>query len=180
MLLSALKSKDPVVFLEPLMTYYAPFEEIKPDYYEIPLGKARVVNYDQVAGKKIDLTVVSYGATVFDCLKAISLFNQTSEQKKTIELIDLLTISPWDEETVINSVRKSGRLLVVHEAVASFSVSSEIITRITEKCLLDFKCSPERVTGYDVVIPLEKGQQLFLVSPEKIVVKMQKMLTSEY
>lgn len=178
LLLSALKSKDPVIFLEPLMNYYEPFEEIENDYYEIPIGKARIINHEQIKGKVIDLTIVSYGATVFDCLKAISLFNQ--EQVKTIELIDLLTINPWDEETVITSVRKSGRLLVVHEAIASFSVSSEIIAKITEKCLFDFKCPPERVTGYDVVIPLEKGQQFFLVSPEKIVAKIKKMFVSEY
>jgi pyruvate dehydrogenase E1 component beta subunit len=81
------------------------------------------------------------------------------EDNLKIELINLLTIQPWDQETVIKSVKKTGRLLVVHEAVKSFSVSAEIITTINEKCFDSLQCPSARITGYDVTVPLSKGEK---------------------
>lgn len=145
--LAAVNDPDPVVFLEPKRLYRAFRQEVPEEAYQVPIGEANVLQ----EGNK--LTVVTYGPLVVDC------FNWVQDFGDAVELIDLRTISPWDRETVLASVRKTGRLLIVHEAVKSFSVSAEIITTVVENGISLTK-PPVRVTGWDINIPLAKGEHI--------------------
>ena len=145
--LAAVNDPDPVVFLEPKRLYRAFRQEVPEEAYQVPIGEANVLQ----EGNK--LTVVTYGPLVVDC------FNWIQDFGDAVELIDLRTISPWDRETVLASVRKTGRLLIVHEAVKSFSVSAEIITTVVENGISLTK-PPVRITGWDINIPLAKGEHI--------------------
>ena len=161
LLIAAIKDPDPVIFLEPKKLYRSFKQEIPEWEYEIEIGKANVIKLGD------SITVVTYGAQVHDSMQAI-----TELQKETpeisVELIDLRTIKPLDTETIINSVKKTGRLLVVHEAVQSFSVSSEIISRVNEKAFEYLNTAPTRLTGADITVPLARGEKMFAITPEKI------------
>ncbi|MEY4832227.1 MAG: hypothetical protein RL527_440, partial [Planctomycetota bacterium] len=124
LLISALRDPDPVIFFEPKRIYRAIREEVPEDEYTIPIGKARVVC------EGTDLTVVSWGASVIQCMQAIEACG------RSVELIDLRTIYPMDMETVEQSVSKTGRCVIVHEAPRTCGVGSEVATQIMEKCFL--------------------------------------------
>lgn len=172
LLTAAINDPDPVVFFEPKRIYRAFKQEIPEELYEVEIGKANVV----FEGK--DITVVSYGANVHDCLNAINLL-KTKAPNISVELIDLRTIKPWDRNTVINSVKKTGRLMVVHEAVKSFSVSAEIITTVNEKAFYNLKAAPVRLTGWDITVPYAQGEKMHMVSPERIADEIIKLVNIE-
>ncbi|WP_026389805.1 alpha-ketoacid dehydrogenase subunit beta [[Acholeplasma] multilocale] len=169
LILAAIESPDPVIILEPTKLYRAFKQEVPEGYYTVNIGEG----YKIVEGK--DLTVVTYGAQTVDCQKALKLLNET-HPNTTVDLIDLRTISPWDRPMVFESVKKTGRLIVVHEAVKSFSVSSEIITSVNENCFEYLKAPLRRVTGYDVNIPFVRGEKYHQVNPQKIYEEMVKTL----
>lgn len=148
--LAAIESPDPVIFFEPKKLYRAFRQEIPSDYYTVPIGEANLISEGS------ELTIVSYGPTMFDL---INLVYSGELKDKGIELIDLRTISPWDKQTVFNSVKKTGRLLVVTETVKSFTTSAEIITSVTEELFTYLKKAPQRVTGFDIVVPLARGEK---------------------
>lgn len=173
LLLAAIESPDPVIVLEPTKLYRAFKQEVPDGYYTVPIGEG----YKIFEGN--DLTVVTYGSQTVDCMKAIELL-KASHQNATIELIDLRSIQPWDKKMVIESVKKTGRLLVVHEAVRSFSVSAEIITTVNEECFDVLKAPLSRCTGYDVIIPYDRGEGFHQVNPQKILVSMQKVLDYKF
>ncbi len=164
LLLAAINDPDPVVFLEPKRVYRAFKQEIPHDYYEVKIGQAQILT------RGFDLTIVSYGATLHDCLKAVNELKKTNSNY-SIELIDLRTLKPWDKVTVINSIKKTGRLLVVHEAVTSFSVASEIIATTNEKCFFYLKAAPQRLCAPDITVPLDRGEKWSIITPEKIIYK---------
>lgn len=161
LLTAAIKDPDPVVFFEPKRIYRAFKQEIPEGMYEIEIGKANVITTGN------DVTLVSFGASLHDCLAAINQLKETNPNI-SVELIDLRSIKPWDRQTVINSVKKTGRLMVVHEAVKSFSVSAEIIATINEKAFYSLKAAPVRLTGWDITVPYALGEHLHMVSPERI------------
>lgn len=161
LLTAAINDPDPVVFFEPKRIYRAFKQEIPEGLYEVEIGKANVVT------QGTDLTVVSFGASLHDCLAAINKVKETNPNI-SVELIDLRTIKPWDRQTVINSVKKTGRLMVVHEAVKSFSVSAEIIATINEKAFYSLKAAPVRLTGWDITVPYALGEHYQMVSPDRI------------
>lgn len=169
LLLAAVESKDPVIFLESTKIYRAFKQNIPDEYYTLPIGRAYKIQ------QGTDITVVTYGAQTFDCQKAIQQL-QKENFNISVELIDLRTIKPWDYKLVVDSVKKTGRLLVVHEAVKSFSISSEIITTVNEKCFEYLKAPCGRVTGYDVVVPFDRGEHFFHPSIEKIVFKIKEIV----
>lgn len=150
LLLSALADPDPVVFFEPKRIYRAFRQEIPEEYFTVDIGQANVIQEGN------QLTLVTYGPNVIDCL---NLINELGN-RYSIELIDLRTLKPWDRSTVINSVMKTGRLLVVHEAVKSFGVGAEIISTVVEKAYPYLKAAPQRVTGFDITVPLAKGENV--------------------
>lgn len=182
LLLAAIESNDPVIFLEPLGAYFNNYksneysytvqEEVSDDYEVAEIGKAKVLTSYSLE-QKPDLTIVTYGSKVYDCEYAVK---ELEKQGMKVELIDLQTLQPWDEQTVIESVKKTGRLLVVQEAVRSFSVASEIITVVNEKCFEYLKCPSTRIAGYDITVPLSKGEKWFIISPDKIIKKAKEMV----
>lgn len=170
LLTAAINDPDPVVFFEPKRIYRAFKQEIPEGLYEVEIGKANVIFEGN------DVTLVTYGANVHDCLAAINSLKSTNPNI-SVELIDLRTIKPWDRQTVIESVKKTGRLMVVHEAVKSFSVSAEIITTINEKAFYHLKAAPVRLTGWDITVPYAQGETLHMVSVERIASEIVKLVS---
>ncbi|WP_215738592.1 alpha-ketoacid dehydrogenase subunit beta [Mesomycoplasma hyorhinis] len=169
LLIAAINDPDPVIFLEPKKIYRSFKQEVPVGIYEVEIGKANVL----VEGS--DLTLVTYGAQVHEALAALKQLNG----EYSVELIDLRTISPLDTDTIINSVKKTGRLLVVHEAVKSFSVSAEIITRVNEKAFEFLLAPPARLTGYDITVPLARGEGFHAINDKKILNKIKEVMSFE-
>ncbi|CAH0016421.1 unnamed protein product [Clonostachys rhizophaga] len=148
LLLSAIRSNDPVIFMEPKILYRAAVEQVPVGPYELPLSKAEVVK----EGK--DLTILSYGQPIYTCQQAI----QQAEEDLgvSIELIDLRTVYPWDKETVLNSVRKTGRIIVVHEAMVNAGVGAEVAATIQEdpETFVRLEAPVTRVAGWSINNPL--------------------------
>ena len=159
LLISALRDPDPVLFWEPKRIYRAFKQEIPEEAYEIPIGKAKVIN----EGK--DITVVSWGAMIPDVQKALKLIEK---ENVSVELIDLRTIAPIDRETIAQSVQKTGRFLVVHEAPKTLGVGAELISIVNEKAFLSLEAPPTRLTGFDTTFPLPRGEKYYIPSPERI------------
>lgn len=159
LLLAAINDPDPVIFMEPKRIYRAGRQEVPEEYYEIPIGKAKVVK------EGTDVTVVSWGAQLREVEKAQQLL---LEEGISMEIIDLRTISPIDEETIIESVKKTGRFVVVHEAVKSYGPGAELISLVNEKAFLHLEAAPTRVTGFDITVPLARGEKHHFLTPEKI------------
>jgi pyruvate dehydrogenase E1 component beta subunit len=165
LLISAIEDPDPVIFMEPKRIYRSGKQEVPEEMYRIPLGKAKVVK----EGK--DITVVAWGAIVREVEKAMKLLE---DDNISVELIDLRTINPIDEETIINSVKKTGRFLVVQEAVKTYGPGAELISLVNEKAFLYLEAAPARVTGFDITVPLAKGEQYHFVQPERIAFEIKK------
>ena len=168
LLLSSIRDPDPVVFLEPKRIYRAIREEVPEGDYTIPLGKARLVQEGS------HVTVVAWGAMVREVLNAAE---KLKADKISVEVIDLRTISPMDGEAIVTSIRKTGRGVVVHEAPKTCGLGAEIIALINEKALLSLQAPIERVTGFDVPVPLMKSEHYYLPNPERIVSAVKKVMS---
>ncbi len=167
LMISAIKDPDPVIFLEPKRIYRAFKQEVPEEIYEVPIGKARILKEGN------DITVVGWGAMIPEIQLAVK---DLEGEGISVELIDLRTISPIDKEAIENSVKKTGRFLVVHEAVKSFGVGAELISIVNEKAFLHLECPPTRLTGYDITVPLAKGEEHFMINPEKIKSKIKELI----
>ena len=167
LLLSSIRDPDPVIFMEPKRIYRAIREEVPEGDNAIPLGEARLVQ----EGK--DVTVIAWGAMVREVLNAAE---QLKGDKIELEIIDLRTISPIDVETIIASIRKTGRGVVVHEAPKTCGLGAEIIALINEKALLSLQAPIERVTGFDIPVPLLKTEHYYLPNPKRIVMAVKKVM----
>lgn len=165
LLIAAIESDDPVIFMEPKRIYRAVKQEVNDDKFSIPLGKAKVLN------EGTDVTVVAFGAMIRECQRAMVM---TKEAGISVELIDLRTIYPIDKETIINSIQKTGRLVVVAEAPESFSVGSELIAIANEGAFLYLEAPPRRVMGFDTIVPLAQGENHYMISPEQIFYEIEK------
>src|SRR6185436_16740154 len=144
LLLASIRDPDPVLFFEPKRIYRAAKGDVPEGDYIVQLGKARVVR----AGKQV--TLVTWGAMLYESLDAA---NQASQQGVDVEVIDLRTLWPLDIDTVIASVKKTGRLVVVHEAPKSCGFGGEIVALVNEKAFLHLEAPPVRVTGFDTPFP---------------------------
>jgi len=156
LLISAIRDPDPVIFFEPKRLYRAFREEVPEDEYTVEIGKARIV----VEGN--DVTLISWGAPVVQCMNAID------SSHHSIELIDLRSICPLDTETIVESVRKTGRAVIVHEAPRNCGLGAEIASRIMEHCFLYLEAPIQRVTGFDTVMPYYKLEQEYLPEAHRI------------
>ncbi|HAK89418.1 MAG: 2-oxoisovalerate dehydrogenase [Nitrospirae bacterium GWC2_46_6] len=154
LLISSIRDPDPVIFLESTRLYRLIKEEVPEGEYAIPLGKARVVQ----EGK--DITVISWGSMLHRSLQAVGGFDA--------EVIDLMTLNPFDEETIFKSVKKTGRVMIVHEASKTGGFGAEISATIAEDEILYLKAPIIRVTGYDVVMPLPKLEDYYIPTVERI------------
>lgn len=159
LLISAIRDNDPVLFWEPKRIYRAFKQEVPEGPYEIPIGKAKIIQPGE------DITVVSWGAMVRDVQKAIEMLKG---KDISVELIDLRTIAPMDRESFVESVKKTGRILVVHEAPKTLGVGAEIISIVNEKAFLYLEAPPTRLTGFDTTFPLPRGEQHYIPTPERI------------
>jgi pyruvate dehydrogenase E1 component beta subunit len=167
MMISALESNDPIIFMEPKRIYRAIKQEVPKEKYSLPLDKARVVQEGS------DITLVAFGALIRECQKAIVM---AEEAGISVELIDLRSIYPIDRETIRTSVRKTGRMIVVAEAHESFSVGSELIAIANEEAFLSLEAPPRRVGGFDTIVPLAQGEPYYIISPERIFYEIEKTI----
>ncbi len=160
LLISAIRDPDPVIFMEPKKVYRSLREEVPGEEYLIPIGEARIVL------EGTDITLITWGAMLQPTLQAAALMNQNGTRA---EVIDLRTLSPMDSETIIESVKKTHRAVVVHEAPATCGVGAEIVARINEKALVYLEAPVQRVTGFDTVMPLPKLEKYYLPSAERVI-----------
>lgn len=160
LLLQSIRHGDPVIFFEPKQVYRSFKEEVPDEPEFMPLGKAQVVR----PGK--DLTIISYGAMMRPVVEAA----EDLEEKDgvSVEVIDLLTVSPIDTETVTASASKTGRVVVVHEGPRRCGVAAEIVARIVEKSLMHLEAPVRRVTGFDTQFPYFARERAFLPNAERI------------
>jgi pyruvate dehydrogenase E1 component beta subunit len=167
LLLSCIRDPDPVLFMEPKRIYRAIREDVPEGDYAIPLGKAEVVR----EGK--DVTVIAYGAMVRESVSA----SEKLKGEASLEIIDLRTISPMDVDAIVASIRKTGRGVVVHEAPKTCGLGAEIIALINEKAFFSLQAPIERVTGFDIPVPLMKSEHYYLPSAERIVSAVKKVMS---
>ena len=167
MMIAALESNDPIIFMEPKRIYRAIKQDVPDEKYTLPLDKARVVQEGS------DITLVAFGAMVRECQKAIVM---AEEAGISVELIDLRSIYPIDREAIRTSVRKTGRMIVVAEAHESFSVGSELLAIANEEAFLYLEAPPRRVGGFDTIVPLAQGEPYYIISPDRIFYEIEKTI----
>jgi len=148
LLLSAIASGDPCVFMEPKALYRAAVEQVPTAAYTLPLSKAEILK------SGTDLTIVSYGHPLYTCSAAIEKAEE--DLGISIELIDLRTVYPWDKECVLESVKKTGRCIIVHESMVSAGIGAEVAATIQEDkdTFLRLEAPVMRVAGWDVHMAL--------------------------
>jgi pyruvate dehydrogenase E1 component beta subunit len=166
LLLAAIRDPDPVVFLEPTRIYRAVKGEVLDNGEALPLDVAFVLREGR------DLTMISWGAMVKDTLAAAE---ELAAEGIETEVIDLATLKPYDEETVLASVAKTGRCVIVHEAARTGGFGAEIAALIAERGLLSLLAPVARVTGYDTIIPLPRLEQYYMPSVGRIVAAARKV-----
>jgi len=159
LLLSAIRNPDPVVFLEPKRLYRAVKEQVKDDGQGSPLDRCWVIR------KGSDVTLISWGAMIRETAAAAE---QLAEEDVEAEVIDVATLNPLDGETILESVSRTGRVVIVHEAARSGGFGAEIAARIAESGLFDLQAPILRVTGYDTVMPLPGLEQHYLPTIQRI------------
>ena len=165
LLAAALEGDDPVMFLEPKVLYRAGREDVPTDHYTLPIGRARV------RSEGTDLSLVTYGGMVPEALKAAEKVNAS------VEVIDLRTLFPWDRETVLESVRKTGHLLLVQEPQGSAGVAAEVAAVVAEEAMYELQAPIVRVTGFDVPWPQFAVESHALIDVDRIVAGIEKTLT---
>ena len=160
LLLAAIRDPDPVIFMEP-KRIYRQYKEVVPDDGEaLPLDVCYILREGE------DVTIVTWGAMTVDVLKAA---DQLAADNISAEVIDLATVSPIDFETILDSVAKTGRLVIVHEAARNCGVGAEIAASVAEHGLYDLIAPIQRVTGFDTVMPLYRLENDYIPSIARIV-----------
>jgi len=160
LLIAAIRDDDPVIFLEPTKIYRAGRQEVPEDPYEVPLGKAKIVREGE------GISVVAWGAMIPVVEQAAEI---VAKDGIFPEVIDLRTLSPLDRDTVLESVKRNGRLLIVHEAPQTCGLGAEIAAFVAERAMFQLEAPIGRVTGQDITIPLAKGEDIYYPSPERVV-----------
>lgn len=162
LLVSAMRDPDPVVFLEPTRLYRLIKEEVPETEYTIPIGKAKVVQ------KGKDITVIAWGNILHRVLESIEGFDA--------EVVDLMALRPYDEETILNSVKKTGRVIIAQEATRNCGFAAELSAFIAEEAMLHLKAPIIRVTGLDAVIPMARLEDYYAPTKEKIIKALKKAM----
>jgi 2-oxoisovalerate dehydrogenase E1 component beta subunit len=159
LLLASIRNPDPVIFLEPSRLYRFAKQEVKDDGKALPLDMCFTLRVGE------DVTFITWGAVVKETLAAAEKLQQ---EGISAEVIDVATIKPLDMPTILASVEKTGRAVIVHEAALTCGVGAEIAAQIAEKALFSLKAPPERVTGFDTIVPYAKMEKYYLPSEERI------------
>ncbi|MFI9389071.1 alpha-ketoacid dehydrogenase subunit beta [Kutzneria sp. NPDC052558] len=157
MIQAAVRSPDPTVFLEPKRRYWVKGEVGEHD--DLPLERARVVRGGT------DLTLIGYGPSVATCL---AVADQCSAQGRSVEVVDLRSLSPLDSDTVLGSVRRTGRAVIVHEASLSHGVGAEVAARIQDEAFYHLEAPVARVTGYDTPYPPSRLERAWLPGTDRV------------
>ena len=168
LLISAIRDENPVIFLEHMKLYRSFRQEVPEEEYTIPLGKADVKR----EGK--DLSVITYGAMVQESLKAAE---ELEKEGFSLEVIDLRTIQPLDIETIIASVEKTNRAIVVQEAQKQAGIAANVVAEITERAILSLEAPVLRVAAPDTIYPFAQGENAWLPNAKDIVETAKKVLT---
>ncbi|MGD1999686.1 MAG: alpha-ketoacid dehydrogenase subunit beta [Desulfobacterales bacterium] len=161
LLVSAIRDPDPVVFYESKALYRAFREEVPEEEETFPIGKSQIVREGS------DITLVSYGSMMRPTLEAAEIL----KEKETIEaeVVDLLTLSPLDDSLFTESVRKTGRAVIIHEAPRSYGPGAEIVAKLVDKSFYYLEAPIGRVTGFDVIIPLFSRESHYIPNAQRIV-----------
>ncbi|HAT8550420.1 alpha-ketoacid dehydrogenase subunit beta [Vibrio vulnificus] len=167
LLLAAIRSDDPVMFFEPKRIYRTVKSEVMDNGEALPLDSCFTLR------KGRDVTLVTWGACVVESLQAAQTL---SSQGIEAEVIDLASIKPLDMATIFQSLEKTGRLLVVHEASRSGGVGGEIIARVAEQAMCLLKAPPKRVTGMDTVMPYYRNEDYFMIQEQDIVLAARELM----
>jgi 2-oxoisovalerate dehydrogenase E1 component beta subunit len=167
LLLAAIRDPDPVVFLEPTRLYRASREEVEDDGTALPLDRCFVLR------EGTDITLVTWGATTKEVLAAADTL---AAEEVNAEVIDVATLKPLDTDSVLKSVAKTGRCVIVHEAPLTCGVGAEIAARIAERGLVSLLAPIERVAGWDTVMPLYRLEQQYLPSEARILAAVRRVL----
>ncbi|GAJ27060.1 pyruvate dehydrogenase E1 component beta subunit [Liquorilactobacillus sucicola DSM 21376 = JCM 15457] len=162
LLISAIRSNDPVVFLEHMKLYRSFKEEVPDEAYTVPLDKAKVVL------EGTDISIISYGAMVRESLKAAE---ELAKQDVKAEVVDLRTVSPLDEETILNSVKKTGRVVIVQEAQRQAGVGAQVASLIAEKGILYLEAPINRVSAPNTPYPFSEAESDWLPNKQDIIDK---------
>ncbi|MEE9295910.1 MAG: alpha-ketoacid dehydrogenase subunit beta [Phycisphaerae bacterium] len=160
LLLESIRHRDPVIFFEPKALYRAFKEEVPDEPETMPIGKAQVVR------EGTDITLISYGAMMRPTLEAAD--DLADQDGVSVEVIDLLTVSPMDTEALSRSVSKTGRAVVIHEGPRTCGVGAEVVARLVENCFFDLEAPIRRITGYDVHFPYFARERAYLPGPDRI------------
>ena len=167
LLISAIRDNDPVIFLEHMKLYRSFRQEVPEGEYTIPLGKA------DVKREGTDLSIITYGAMVQESLKAAE---ELEKEGHSVEVVDLRTISPLDVDTIIASVEKTGRAIVVQEAQKQAGVAANVVAEINERAILSLDAPVLRVTAADTVFPFSQAETVWLPNYKDIIETATKVL----
>lgn len=160
LMLASLRDPDPVIFLEPSRLYRYAKQEVKDDGKALPLDTCFTLRSGD------DVTLITWGAMVKETLAAA---DKLKAEGISVEVIDVATIKPLDIDTILSSVEKTGRCIVIHEAPLTCGVGAEIIAQVAQKALFSLKAPPERVAGFDTIVPYAKMEKSYIPSEERII-----------
>lgn len=160
LLLAAVADPDPVIFLEPIRLYRAVKEDVPADTLPVEIGSAAIRQ------KGTDVTILTWGAMTKEARAAA---RRLEENGVSVELIDIRSLVPLDTRTIVESVTKTGRAVVVHEAPRTGGFGAEVAAVISEQCLYSLLAPVQRITGWDTVFPLKRGERKYLPSVDRIV-----------
>ena len=166
LMIKASRMDDPVIFLEPTKLYRLTKQDIPEEAYEIPIGKANVVKSGN------DLTIITYGTMVH------TVKNVVEKKKADAEIIDLRTINPIDEQTILASAKKTGRVIIVHEAPLSYGVGAEVSARIAEKAMFELKAPILRVASNSLPYPFPGYERFYIPNEKKIAMYIDKIMSA--
>lgn len=167
LLLAAIRNPDPVIFLEPKRIYRAVTQSVEDNGEALPLDTCFTLREGD------DVTLITWGACVMETLQAA---DKLAEQGVSCEVIDVATVSPLDRETLLCSVAKTGRAVIIHEACRNGGVGAEVAASIAEVAFLDLQAPVVRVTGYDTVMPYYRNEQYYLPQGEDIVTAVEQVI----
>ena len=160
LLLAAVEDPDPVIYMEPIRLYRAARGEVPDGRYTTPFGSALVER------EGADVTLVSYGAMMRETREAA---DRLAGEGVSAEVIDVRTLVPFDADTVVSSVEKTGHAVIVHEAPLTGGYGAEIVALIQERALYSLRAPVRRVTGWDLVVPLRLAEHHYVPSVDRIV-----------
>jgi pyruvate dehydrogenase E1 component beta subunit len=167
LLISAIRDNDPVIFLEHMKLYRSFRQEVPEEAYTIPLGKA------EVKKEGSDLSIITYGAMVHEALKAA---DELAKEGHSVEVVDLRTVCPLDIDTIIASVEKTGRVIVVQEAQKQAGIAAQVVAEINERAILSLEAPVKRVTAPDTVFPFPQAEAVWLPNFKDIMEKAKEVI----